>query len=601
MNGYLKIFRLLDSSERRRVGFLLVCSVLASIIDIVGMSSILPFLSVVADPEIVSRSAVFAYAYKMSGAADPAGFVVALGLAALVVVVVSNVVAFLAQWAQVWYSYDLGRSLSSRIFKSYVGQPYNFFITRNSINLTLNSTDEVEGIVNGTLLPALQILAKVTTTIVLLLLVVLYDPKVAFLFLGVVGGAYLVIFVATRKYVSYFGERGHAARRARFRKTKEALGAIKEIRILGREENYRSEFVALSKIYSRNYALHSIIALAPRYALEAIAVVTMLGFILANAGNAKSLAAIVPTMILYGVAGYRLLPAFQSIFGNMTVIRFNRASLETLLAESLVLGNDQKPRPSKDEDTSVQIALSRGIELVAVTSRYEDATEPSLSGVNIVVPAFETIGIVGASGAGKSTFVDVLTGLLPVEAGEIRVDGVVLNQANMRAWRRSVGYVPQQIYLSDSTVRANIALGVPEGEIDDLCVERAARLASIHDFVTKEMPEKYETIVGENGVRLSGGQRQRLGIARALYRDPSLLIFDEATSALDGMTEDAVIAAIKALAAEKTIIIVAHRLATVQHCNNIYMFERGAVVDEGSYQDLLRRNQVFRQMARVAE
>jgi ABC-type multidrug transport system fused ATPase/permease subunit len=238
--------------------------------------------------------------------------------------------------------------------------------------------------------------------------------------------------------------------------------------------------------------------------------------------------------------------------------------------------------------------------LKEISCRYAEKNEPALCGINIEIPARKTTGIVGASGAGKSTFLDVLTGLLPFDSGSIFVDGTPLSEGNMRDWRTTLGYVSQQIYLADATVARNIAFGVPDSEIDDGRVEAAAKLASIHDFIVCEMPEKYKTMVGENGMRLSGGQRQRLGIARALYRDPSVLIFDEATSALDGITEDAVIESIRKLSTQKTIVIIAHRLATVRHCDNIYLLDKGRVVDEGTYTDLLASSAMFRQMAKLA-
>jgi ABC-type multidrug transport system fused ATPase/permease subunit len=295
------------------------------------------------------------------------------------------------------------------------------------------------------------------------------------------------------------------------------------------------------------------------------------------------------------------MPAFQAIFGNLTTIRFNQPSLDIVAVE---LG---RLREAEDVSSPVSevvdndcVKLGSSVIFESVSSRYAESEEPILQGINIVIPAFKTVGIVGSSGAGKSTFIDVLTGLLPIESGRILIDGVELSEQNVRAWRRSIGYVSQHVYLADDTVRRNIALGLHDREIDDAKVEQAARLANIHDFITESLPEKYATMIGENGVRLSGGQRQRLGIARALYRDPSVLVMDEATSALDGITEDAVIDAVRELSSKKTIVIVAHRLTTVQHCSNIYFLENGKVSDQGVYDDLLVRNATFRQMAKVA-
>ncbi len=222
---------------------------------------------------------------------------------------------------------------------------------------------------------------------------------------------------------------------------------------------------------------------------------------------------------------------------------------------------------------------------------------PRCRGLSLTIPARTTVGIVGGTGAGKTTAVDLLLGLLEPQAGEIRVDGVAVTAGNLRAWQNAIGYVPQQIFLIDDSVSANIAFGQPKRKIDQAAVERAARIAELHDFVTTEMPQGYDTLVGERGVRLSGGQRQRIGIARALYHDPDVLILDEATSALDNLTEKAVMDAVHNLGHAKTIVLIAHRLSTVRDCDTIFMLERGALIAEGSYDELLEHSREFRAMA----
>jgi ABC-type multidrug transport system fused ATPase/permease subunit len=599
VRDYLRILRILTRPEKKRLLLLLVCTVTMSIVDVIGMSSILPFLAVAADPEITRKSSTLAYVYQATGASSTAAFIRILGVTALVAVIASNLIAFLTQWTVVWYSLDLGRTMSTRLFTEYMAQPYEFFLSRNSSALMLNATGEVEGVINGILLPGMQVVAKSTVALFLVSLVVVYNPALAAICLGAIGGAYVLIFAVTRRYVTYFGERSHDANRVRYRKAREAFGAIKELRILGRESHYTDQFLRHTTAYSRNLALHSIVAMAPRYALEMMGIATMLILILYSVDTEKDLAAIIPTAALYAIAGYRLMPAFQAIFSSLTVMKFNYPSLRMLLSETAYAGETQKV-PRSSSAGRKPLRLDTSITFQNVSCRYAAKDEPALYAINIRIPARKTIGIVGSSGAGKSTFLDVLTGLLPADGGAILVDGVPLCKDNIREWRESLGYVSQQIYLADDTVRRNIAFGIPDAEIDHARVEAAARLASIHDFVVGEMPDQYATIIGENGVRLSGGQRQRLGIARAVYRDPPVLIFDEATSALDGITEDAVIEAIRKLSSRKTIVIVAHRLATVQHCDNIYLLDRGRVIDEGTYVELLERSMMFRQMAKVS-
>jgi ABC-type multidrug transport system fused ATPase/permease subunit len=598
VRDYLQLLGVLVRPEKKRLLLLFVCTVAMSLIDVIGMSSILPFLTVAADPEIVRRSSALNFAYQASGAASVAGFIWMLGLLSLVAIVASNIIAFVTQATVVWYSYDLGRIISTRVFTQYMSRPYDFFLARNSSTLMLNATGEVEGLVNGILIPGMQVVAKSTIAILLMSLVVLYNPRLALVVLGTVGLAYILIFFITRRYVAYFGERSHEANRIRYRKAREAFGAIKELRILEREGHYSRLFLQYSAEYSRNLALHSIVGMGPRYALEMIGISVMLIIILYSVNNERDLAAIIPAAALYAITGYRLMPAFQTIFGNLTVMKFNRPSLRILLSEA-VSHEDPQGTHSKVSAPSAAITFDAPVVFRKVSCRYESKDTPALSDIDICIPARKTIGIVGSSGAGKSTFLDVLTGLLPIDRGSIWIGDVQLTGSNIRHWRAGVGYVAQQVYLADDTVRQNIALGIPDAEVDEAKVEAAARIASIHDFIVNELTRGYDTTIGENGARLSGGQRQRLGIARALYRDPPFLIFDEATSALDGLTEESVIGAIRKLSSRKTIVIVAHRLATVQHCDNIYVLDKGRVVDEGSYDWLLENSLIFRQMARV--
>jgi ABC-type multidrug transport system fused ATPase/permease subunit len=232
-----------------------------------------------------------------------------------------------------------------------------------------------------------------------------------------------------------------------------------------------------------------------------------------------------------------------------------------------------------------------------VSYSYPEHSRTALKDVSLEIRTCTTVGIVGGTGAGKTTLVDMILGLLTPSSGEIRIDDVPLGIENMRPWQRAIGYVPQSIYLVDDTVARNIAFGLPPEAIDQAAIERAARLAALHDFVLSELPEGYNTIVGERGVRLSGGQRQRIGIARALYNQPSLLILDEATSALDNITERVVMEAVDTMRHEMTIVMIAHRLSTVRQCDVIHVMERGAIVASGTYDDLLDGNELFRKMA----
>jgi ABC-type multidrug transport system fused ATPase/permease subunit len=281
-------------------------------------------------------------------------------------------------------------------------------------------------------------------------------------------------------------------------------------------------------------------------------------------------------------------------YTHLTQLRFAGPALDSLHRDLVSLAPQPVQAPA-----AAPLPLARAITLEGITYAYPKAPRAAVQGLALEIPAFTTVGLVGATGSGKTTTVDIILGLLEPQAGQLRVDGAPITAENRRAWQRSLGYVPQQIFLADDTVAANIAFGIPKNQIDREAVERAARIANLHDFVTLEMPQGYSTVVGERGIRLSGGQRQRIGIARALYHRPQVLILDEATSALDNLTEQAVMEAVHALGHEITIILIAHRLSTVRDCDHIYLLEKGQLTAQGTYDELVAGNKRFRRMAHV--
>jgi len=328
-----------------------------------------------------------------------------------------------------------------------------------------------------------------------------------------------------------------------------------------------------------------------RFVLEAIAFGGMLLVVLYLMTQSSSFASALPIIALYAFAGYRLMPALQQIYGAVIQLRFAGAALDALHADLMSL---QPARPSPSQDA---LPFGQVIMLNKVQYRYPNAPRPALKNLTLAIPARATVGLVGATGSGKTTTVDLILGLLEPQEGTLEVDGKVIAEHNKRAWQRTIGYVPQQIYLADDTVAANIAFGLDAKDINYAAVERAARIANLHDFVLNELPQKYQTTVGERGVRLSGGQRQRIGIARALYHNPQVLILDEATSALDNLTEKAVMEAVHNLGHEITIILIAHRLSTVKACDQIFLLEKGELKAQGKFDELTAASERFRGMA----
>jgi ABC-type multidrug transport system fused ATPase/permease subunit len=375
---------------------------------------------------------------------------------------------------------------------------------------------------------------------------------------------------------------------------------MKELMILGQAEAYQERFTKCSALYAKNQWVSAAIGQAPRYAIESIAFGSVILLVIYLLATHQDFSEALPLLALYAFTAYRLLPAFQQLFTSATAVRFNMASLEAV-EDKLRATNRAQVLESNPKANSLTIEtvkpLQQKIELRNLVFQYPNGAPPLLNNLNLTIPRHATVAIVGGSGAGKTTLVDIILGLLKPQSGSVLVDGTPITPRNVNAWQKHLGYVPQSVYLSDDTLAANIAFGVASGDQDIDRVEDAARIANLHDFVVSELPNGYETMVGERGVRLSGGQRQRIGIARALYSDPDILILDEATSALDSLTEDVVSEAIRDVFHKKTVIMIAHRLRTVRQADVIYLLENGSIADRGTYSDLLGRNDVFRRMA----
>ena len=369
----------------------------------------------------------------------------------------------------------------------------------------------------------------------------------------------------------------------RFTAVSEVFGAIKEIKVGGLEQKYINDFSNSAKIFANSQASARIIGQLPRYFLEALAFGGILLIIIYMMTQTGSFNNVLPIVSLYVFAGYRLMPALQQIYVSSTSLSFVSASLDKLYDDlkNLKLVN-------KNQNHGV-LAINKKITLKNVYYNYPGTSRTALKDINLTIAAKSNVGIIGSTGSGKTTTVDIILGLLEPQKGMLEVDEKIITKQNVRSWQRSVGYVPQHIYLSDDTVAANIAFGVEPKNINQDMIEKSAKIAELHKFVIDELPKQYQTIIGERGIRLSGGQRQRIGIARALYHNPQVLIFDEATSALDNQTEQAVMDAVKNLGKDNTIILIAHRLSTVKNCDIVFKLENGKLVDQGSFDEIITR------------
>ena len=567
------------------------------LLELIGVASILPFLAVISNNNVIQDNNLLRYIYNFFGFSSSNSFLIFLGTCTTIFILFGQLFKSVTIYSLTRFSRMREYSIAKRLLAAYLHQPYEWFLNQNSSDLGKNILSEVERVTAGVLVPALRVLAFGTIVTMMALLLLFTEPVAAVGGVVIVGGGYVAFFMISRHYLSRIGAERVRANTGRFQAAQEALSGVKDVKLMRLEDSYLTRFRKPSLRFAHYQAMAEIIREVPRFMLEAIVFGAMMALLLILLLTADgSLDKALPVIGMFAFAGSKLFPAAQHVYRAMGHIRYGRPALDNLLADFHTRGEPAAPAAAGD----AAVRLRRQVEFVDVRYTYPDASRPALNGLSLLVDANTTVGLVGPSGAGKTTAVDVLLGLLSPQTGEVRVDGTALDAANVRAWQRRLGYVPQQIFLTDDSIAANIALGCTNEEIDMAAVERAGRIAELHDFVVHDLREGYWTHAGERGVRLSGGQRQRIGIARALYHDPDVLILDEATSALDNLTERAVMDAVHNLGHAKTIVIIAHRLSTVRNCDKIFMLEHGRCTAAGNYDSLFEQHERFRELAAAA-
>jgi ABC-type multidrug transport system fused ATPase/permease subunit len=595
LNVISKLMDLLDRRERRRFWLLCFMVLAMGFANMIGVAAIIPLLSVLGDPDKIHTNLWLSGAYDMFGFASDHSFMVALGIGAFVTFTVTIAIRVVTTYALFRFGAMRNYSIAAKILQSYLKQPYAWFLHRHSADLVKTVLTEVGQMTSGVVMPLLNMLSNAVVVVFLIALLVLVDPLASLLMAAVMAGGYAVVFALVRRRLQWVGKLRYDSNQARFRIVQEALSGVKEIKVLSLENSVMRRFHTPGLQFAEAVATDSVLGEIPRHILEGIAfggmMAVLLLLLLTNDGN---LSTVLPVAGVYALAGARLTPAMQVVYRGFGRIKFNKAALDAVHADLMESRHIPPTGPLGE-----QLRLKERLELRDIGYSYPKAEQSALRGLTLDIRANTTVGIVGGTGAGKTTAMDIILGLLPAAEGSLVVDGREVREDDMRRnWRRSLGYVPQQIFLADDSIAANIAFGQAAEDIDLVAVERAARMAQLHDFVMTEMPEGYASAVGDRGVRLSGGQRQRIGIARALYHDPDVLILDEATSALDNVTERAVMESVAALGGAKTIIMVAHRLSTVRNCDEIFLLEGGKLAARGTYDQLIETSDAFRNMAR---
>jgi len=578
-----------SKQEKRSLLFLLIVMIFTGLAQVAGIASIFPFISVASNPEIIETNTYLHWFKGFIGVKTNRQFIVVLGVAVFITMVITNIFLACSTWLTVKFSINNTHALSMALLRQYVHEGYLFHLRRNSAELLKNMTSEIIRVINGGVLNVLGIVSKLILIFFIIAMLVFIDPLTAVIVAAVFSVFYGAVYLLIQKKL---GESGKVITRLfaeRYKLANEALGGIKELKVLGRESYFTSRFEAVSNQSIKLQVFVRTVSELPRYLIELIAfgsLITVTVYFISYKEDTSGLLAMIS---IYAYSGYRLLPAIQDVFKKMVTLKHDIAAVDLLYA-------DLKNKTAMSQQNGSILKLMKGISIQNLDFSYPGASNKAISNLTLNIKANTSVAIVGKSGSGKSTLIDILLGLIEPQKGEILIDGLLLDSSAKRKWQNNIGFVPQAIFLADSTIRENIAFGVDHNNIDEEAVIRAAKMANIHDFIESELELKYETIVGERGVRLSGGQRQRIGIARALYHNPDVLILDEATSALDTPTEQAVMDAVYKLAHKKTIIMIAHRISTIKNCDCIIMLKNSIITDMGSYDVLISRNEEFRSL-----
>jgi ATP-binding cassette, subfamily B, bacterial PglK len=592
-----KVLNLLDSHERKRFYILFAAMIITSFIEVLGIATIIPFLSLITNPDLMESNSILRWFYINLNFQSYNSFFIFIGFIFLLFLIISNIAVLLTMWGVTRFTNMRQYTISKRLLNKYLNQPYVYFLNKNTAKLGKNILSEVDHFVVGIIIPLMRFLSRGITAVFIFIMLMIVEPVLAFSVMVILGGLYTLIYKKIKNKLKNIGERSVVLNSDRYKSVNEAFGNIKQIKLLRNEDFFVEQFSRPSNIYAKHNTSYTITSEMPRYIMEIVAIGGLISIVLYLIAFSKGFQEVLPLIGLFAFASYRIMPALQSIFSSIATIRFYTPALNLLYTD--MNSKDKAVNSTFNFNNNIlSIELKKELSLVEIRFSYPSTKIPVLNKLSLNIKANTSIAFVGKTGAGKTTIADIILGLLDPDDGKIYSDGIEITKSNKQFWQKNLGYIPQDIYLQDDTIIKNVAFGVAEEKIDFNKVEEVAKIANIHNFIINEMPNGYNTEVGEGGIRLSGGQKQRIGIARALYHNPSVLVLDEATSALDSSTEKEIIEAINTISKTKTLIIIAHRLTTVKKCDVIYILKDGNIIGQGRYDELIESNEEFKKMAK---
>jgi ATP-binding cassette subfamily B protein len=581
----------LNAKRRRQCKWVMALTVLSAFAEIASLGAVIPFIAALTQPDRLLKSPIVARFADEFGISTPGELLLPLTIAFAVIALASNAVRMLLLWASARFTFASGADLSSEVYRRTLYQPYSIHVARNSSEVISGITNKVGGTVLGVMYPLMTLISSGVSLLATLAALLIIDPRLALAAGFGFGVCYAVISWFSRRRLRDNSRRIATEHTLVVKALQEGLGGIRDVLLDGSQQVYCNVYRRAEESLRRAQGDNVFIGQSPRFSMEAIGMglIAVLAFGLSR--RSHGLTEALPILGALALGAQRLLPALQQVYVAWASIAGSHALLEDtleLLDQPLPADASKPPPPP--------LPFGREIRFDHVRFRYALESPWVIEDLNLAIPKGARVGLVGGTGSGKSTTLDLLMGLLQPNEGAISVDGLVLDESRIRAWQATIAHVPQAIFLADTTLAENIAFGVPAEDVDLDRVRLAAERAQIREFV-ETMPAGFQSLVGERGVRLSGGQRQRIGIARALYKEASVLLLDEATSALDNSTERSVMDAIEGLSRELTIIMIAHRLSTVQRCDTIIELENGRLIAQGSYEQLLASSPSFKRMA----
>lgn len=588
---YRKIWRILTYRERKYIIFLIFLSILQSLSEVLGIFSIYPFFRVLSDSTVVNSDNFFGFLYRILNFSNTNHFLFFLSFCALILIFLRTALTFISNYSVIRFVRMRSHFISQRLLRSYIHKPYTFFFEINRSDLTSKILSEVELVAGGCILPSILLISQIFTLSFIVISILFVNPitiLVPFIFISIVYG---VINKIVREKTNVLGKKRNQFNSNRFRIIQEIFDGIKDVKISDNEAVYINQFTSNSKNYTKTFLGFQLFSDVPFYILEMLTITSgffvILILIYLENGNLEK---VIPILSVIVLAGARIIPAIKKLYQQILSIEFNNSSLDNLKVEV------NKNYSKKNQDLSNDFSFLSNIKLDKLSFKYPGTNKYVIKDLSFEIKKNSSLAIVGSTGSGKSTLIDILVGLMEPTKGNLTVDNKIINSNNNRSWLNKIGYFPQDVFIADTSILKNIAFGIKRSQINLKDVRLAAKKAGILDLIEKELPEKFDTEMGDRGIKFSGGQKQRIGLARSFYLNNEIIILDEATSSLDNITEKKIINSLMTPPLDKTIIMISHRLDSIKNFDQIIFLEKGKLICSGKYEDIIE-NEKFKKFA----